>query len=292
MTLDAHIDAPWLWWKYGERDLSLPQPDRAVDFPRMREGGLDGAFLALYLSDRVQDSYPPDEINATIDAHIDLIERLRAPKGAPLIYMGLEGGRLLQDDLGRLAHLATRGVRYLTLTHNFDNEWCDSATGMEIHGGITPRGLRIVRKCEELQVLVDVSHCSSRVIDQVCGVADCPVLATHSGVRALCDHPRNLTDEEIRKIAATRGVIGVPFVRKFLGGHSPADHIYHIAQLLGGVEHIGIGSDLDGADCVISSVSQWRDVVMEGLALKGFTVGAINDIAGGNLMRMMERRGH
>ena len=305
MTLDLHIDAPWKALKYGPLVFGGPLPKRDVDFPRMKQGGLHAAFFALYLPDAWQDTISPHTASLLInqqiealntssgcqivtrarDAHLWYTEQQIVP-----IFLGLEGGRLLNNTLDRLRELHAKGVRYLTLTHNRNTGWADSATDAPRHGGLDPFGHCVLRECEKLGVFVDVSHASDQTCIDVTSLSRKPVLATHSGCRVLLDHPRNLSDVLIKAIAKTGGLIGVPFVRRFVGpkASSVIDHIDHIVQQVG-VSHVGIGSDLDGAAMVddVRDVSDWSHIVIDGLSDRGYADANIAAIAGGNMMRLL-----
>ena len=302
ITVDAHIDLPWIWTKYAPFDLRERQKDSTVDFPRMKEGGLDCFVAALYLSDSLQDELGPEKSNDLIDWQI---RELKSQKGCQVvdssvaaieahnlglvpIFLGLDGGRLA--NLKRLSSLRKEGVRYLTLTHNKNTEWADSATDHPKNRGLTMYGRTMVREAEGLGILVDVSHCSDLTCVDVVNMAEEPVLATHSGCRKIWDHPRNLPDTLIKSIAKTGGVVHVPFARRFVGPTHKwiAAHIDHLAQLLGNVDHIGIGSDLDGAVLCegAENASKWKTAC--NLSDRGYKDEQVDAILGGNTLRMFQ----
>jgi len=300
MTVDAHIDTPWIMTKYGVFDLQDKQSLSMVDFPRMKIGGLQAAIFALYLSDALQDAVGPqkasDLINQQIaalkfqpgctivDCTADAILVLQT-RQVP-IFLGLEGGRLIHGDLARLSELRRKGVRYLTITHNRNTDWADSATDIRYHGGLTRFGGEVVQEANSLGVLLDISHASDETAQAVMGNSTEPVIASHSGCRSLLNHPRNLSDNLIRALVRTGGVIHIPFARRFIGPKASgiADHIDHVVQLVGNANHVGIGSDLDGAEMVngIHDVSCWRTAVS--LEKRGYSVDDINAIMGGNTL--------
>ena len=303
LTVDAHIDVPWQLYKQGGYDLSKRQDnhERKVDFLRMSQGGLNAAFFALYLSDITQDRHAPTRVHEIIDEQIAC---LKAQKGCRVVdnsadaetthadglvplFLGLEGGRLINADLTRLANLRKQGVRYLTLTHNYNTGWADSATDIKYHGGLTSVGLTILNKCDELDILIDVSHASDDTFyDVLTNRIGPPAIATHSGCRALVNHPRNLTDKQIKQIAAAGGIVCVPFASRFVGNRleGVTQHIDHICQLVGDTKHVGIGSDLDGAVMVdgVKDVSNWTYVVQS----TRWSDEQMDDIKGGNLLRI------
>ena len=304
LTIDAHIDVPWIMTKRGAIDLNQRQTESAVDFPRMREGGLQSAIFALYLSDSMQNGRRAEEVDALIDAQIAFIneqmgcEIVDDPANAEAVYatgkipifLGLEGGRLIHESLTRLAELRKAGVRYLTLTHNASTSWADSAMDSPRHGGLSKLGRAIVQAAAELGILIDVSHASDRVCEMVCNMG-VPVIASHSGCRALVNHRRNLSDDLIKRITESIGTIHIPFARKFIGDYfTVADHIDHVVQLTGSIGYVGIGSDLDGAEMVteVQDVSKWKEVTIDALARKGYSDVSIGYIVGSNTLWMLE----
>lgn len=287
MTCDFHIDVPWQLYKHGFYDLSQRQNYVDVDFPRMKDGGLDSAFFALYLSDGIQDKLSKEEIPWAIWNQIAAVRKLKNPN----IFFGLEGGRLINDSLDLLHGFATAGVKYLTLTHNRHTSWADSATDTPKHGGLTKFGRKVIRKCNELKILVDISHSSDDTAWDALEFSEKPAVATHSGCRTLLNHPRNLSDSLIRAIAMSGGVIGIPFARRFVGTiNGIYDHIDHVCQVVGNCNHVGIGSDLDGAVLVkgISGVQDWKKIVMDGLSQRGYSDSEISRISGENILNLIQ----
>lgn len=306
LTCDFHVDLPWIQSKYWAFDLNAGCEHSTCSIRKLKDGKLDSMFCALYLPDTWMDNYPAEKIDQTIG---NQIRRLLTQSSATIVdsaadaedafikglfpmFLGLEGGRLLgpeQFALGRLTTLRNQGVRYLTLTHNRNNDWADSATDLPKHNGLTPFGVKVIRKCEELSIYVDVSHTSDATAAEAIAVSEMPVLATHSGARHFVKHPRNLSDNLIRAIAATDGVIGVPFARKFVGENiaDVAKHVDYILELTGSVDNVAIGSDLDGAAIVdgVRDASDWKKV-MEALSKRGLSDRCIEKISGENIMRL------
>ena len=313
MTLDCHIDTPWQFTKQGWKkprgstftfDLRQRQAS-AVDFPRMKEGGLDAAVFALYISDTMQDDLGSYDAWEAILAQISWLHlqpgcslvadraaaEVAARNGDVPIFLGLEGGRLIGDTLSKLAVLALCGVRYLTVTHNRNTAWADSATDAPHNGCITAFGKQVVTEAERLGIIMDVSHGSDETALSIINMSTKPVIASHSGCRALVDHPRNLSDVLIQAIAQTGGVIHIPFARRFIGPSALGviDHIHYVAQLVG-VEHVGIGSDLDGAAMAdgLEDVSCWSRI-RDGLSDAGYGEDSIDLITGGNTLRVLAK---
>jgi len=224
LVLDGHTDVPTRLWE-SPADLRLPQPDRHVDLPRLRQGGVDALVFALY----VPASLTPERgWQHALDLHRATAESLAGLAGAaggPMeqvtteeeirraarrgvvgVLLGLENGRPLTvpDALETCARI---GVRYVTLTHWTSHEWCDASTDAPAHGGLSGEGVKIVREMVRRGILPDVSHVSDDAVRHVLDVSPVPILASHSSARALCDHPRNLPDDLISEIARKDGVV-------------------------------------------------------------------------------------
>jgi len=306
ITIDAHLDVPWMKQKFGIFDLA--HPTTQVDFPRMRQGKLDTAIMALYLSETLQDQLGPYDAHEAIISQVQWLNtqskcsivgfpdsyKSIELRGEMPIFLALEGGRLLQENIELLFIFKMFGIRYLTLTHNRNTSWADSATDITYHGGLVDFGREIIQRCNELSIFVDVSHASDATADDALSCSTKSVWATHSGCRAIFNHPRNLSDNLIRKIDRSGGFIGVPFARNFVGPSASGiiDHIDHIVQIVGHPFCVGIGSDLDGAAMVdeVSSVEDWHHVVNEALSNRGYVDEDIAMIAGMNLFERLEKQ--
>ena len=307
ITVDAHIDIPWIQTKIGYFKLNEDNEGKysEVDFPRMRKGGLQSAVFALYLSDVLQDQLGKSESLNYICRQIAFLERqhgmvlVDSPEVAldavrvdmiP-IFLGLEGGRLLYNDLSMLAKFRRLGVRYLTVTRNKSTNWADSATDLPKHKGLNPFGRHVVREANAQGILMDVSHGSDQTAWQILSESTLPPIASHSGCKELRNHPRNLDDDLLKAIAKKKGVVCVPFAKKFIGPtwRCVVDHIDHIVQTTGSTNYVGVGSDFDGAELAsgIEDVSDWGKVVTNELADRGFAKDCIDRIAGGNLLRVL-----
>lgn len=226
-VFDGHTDVPTRLWE-TPRDLRGGCEDRHVDLPRLRSGRVSGLVFAFFVPAHFS---PADGL-----AHAETLHRLtvdqlvpgelelaRAPeeldavvaRGAVGVVFGLENGRPLSLP-GALERLLAMGMRLVTLTHVGTHEWCDAAGDDEVHGGLTREGEEIVRRLNREGVLVDVSHVSDRAVEHVLAVSAAPVVASHSSARALCDHPRNVTDELARSIVRRGGLVMVNAFPVFL----------------------------------------------------------------------------
>ncbi len=231
LTVDSHSDTP-MWFMSKDYDFGKrhnPQTSsNKIDLPRMDKGGLDALFLAAFLGQGSLDEKSTekvfkksnriiDSIYATARRNYDKAEIALTPQDAynlkeknkKALYIGLENGYPIGTDLSKVKHFYKRGVRYITLCHTSNNHICDSSTDTTKHNGLSDFGAEAVRKMNDLGIMVDVSHISDSSFYDVLDVTNTPVIASHSNARAVCDHPRNLTDKMLKALADNGGVIQV-----------------------------------------------------------------------------------
>jgi microsomal dipeptidase-like Zn-dependent dipeptidase len=211
----------------------------------------------------------------------------KKPVGAMLSIEGLQN---LEGDLGNLNRLHDAGFRMAGLTHFFDNDLAGSMHGVR-KGGLTPKGRAAVLRMEELGMIVDVAHCSHACVADVLAMARRPVVSSHGGVQATCKVNRNLTDDEIRGVARTGGVVGIGYWDAAVCGTSPRDTaraMKHVRDLVG-IDYVALGSDYDGATTVRFDTSQLTQVT-QALMDEGFTEGEIRKAMGLNALRVIEKR--
>lgn len=197
--------------------------------------------------------------------------------------IGLEGAHCLENDLSNLDVFYNAGIRYIGLTHFFDNEWAGSAHGMK-KGGLTPKGIQLLRRMEERGIAVDLAHSSQNTIEDVFRYFRGAILVSHTGVRGLCDNQRNLTDEQLLKIGERNGLVGVGLWETAVCGtdaYSTAKTIKYVADKIG-VEKVALGSDWDGAYEMHFDVTGTPLIVTELLKL-GFSRDDIEKVMGGNI---------
>jgi membrane dipeptidase len=352
IVVDTHSDTPQRM-VFDKFDLGHRDADGHVDIPRMREGGLDAAFFSIWVPSTL--TGPPavkqalrqiDAVREQVRLHpgdlvlavtVADIRRAKAEKKIAAL-MGMEGGHMIDDDLGLLRLYATLGVRYLTLTHFLNNNWADSSTDKPKHNGLTPFGKDVVRELNRLGVMVDISHVSDKTFYDALQLTKAPVIASHSSCRAISDHPRNMNDEMLRAVARNGGVVMInfeitflsqtyrdatkaqditAFERKFaetcgsnlacmiLAGNRLArqmmtegklpkvtweaiiEHIDHAAKVAG-VDHVGLGSDFDGATMPFGmDDASMLPRITDALLKKGYSEKDVEKILGGNLLRVM-----
>ncbi|NOT60542.1 MAG: membrane dipeptidase [Acidobacteria bacterium] len=230
IVLDTHIDttprlqrAGWLF--------TDEHPDGAVDLPRMKKGGLNGLFFSIYMAGTVTGPKAvADSIERIAAVHklaADLPNEVMLCRTAADVklahrqkkiaaLMGMEGGHMINNSLATLRMYAELGVRYLTLTHSVNTEWGDSSTDTPKHNGLTDFGKDVVRELNKLGVLVDISHVADKTFYDALAVSSAPMIASHSSCRALSNHPRNMTDEMIKALAAKGGVIQINYLDSFI----------------------------------------------------------------------------
>lgn len=358
-TVDTHADAPINMMDMEGFDVGAKhkyeEDGTQIDFPRMKEGGMDAMFFAVYLA---QGKRLPEanaeakekalkifkKIHESVEKNAASVELVTSAKegykahkkGKIGIFIGMENGWPIGTDLTNLKMFYDLGLRYITLAHSFNNDLSDSSGDPEgaEHGGLSKLGEECIAEMNRLGIVVDVSHLSDSAFYDVMRLSKAPVFASHSSCRALCDVKRNMTNEMIKALALKGGVIQINFVADFLKKPSadvavsiktirmqtmkaetspeekkklnaelrqikykyPSDvptvkdvvnHIDHVVKLVG-IDHVGIGMDMDGGSDVIGveDVSKIKNVTIE-LLKRGYSAKAIRKIWGGNTMRVL-----
>jgi membrane dipeptidase len=230
IIVDGHCDTPYRLLRHNVH-LDEHDPEAQADLRSLQESGITASFFAAY----VPPFYAGRGAAAFARQLIDLIEAesarrsdalslctdsagIRAAKrdGKIAVMIGVEGGHAIEDSLDILRELYSRGARYMTLTHVNTNNWCDSSGDAPRHGGLTDFGRDVVRAMNDLGMIVDVSHISDDAFRHVLETTRVPVVATHSSARALCRHPRNMTDDMLRDLARNGGVCMINFFSAFI----------------------------------------------------------------------------
>ena len=304
LTLDTHCDTPMFFPQninFTTRDSRI-----LVDLPKMTEGRLDATIMVAYIPQPMQESafVYANSIFDRIVAIADGEERLalaRTPDeiaknkatGRKSIVLGIENGKALEGYIGHVGHFAKRGVVYITLCHNGDNDVCDSAKGSQTHGGVSPFGREVIAEMNRWGLMVDLSHAHERSFYDALDLSSTPIVCSHSSCRALCDHPRNLTDDQMRALAAKGGVCQITLYPGFLRTEGQAtildamEHLDHAIRILG-IEHVGLGTDFDGDGgvCGLADASEMTLFTRQ-LLLRRYTKSDIEAIWGGNFLRVM-----
>lgn len=310
VTIDSHTDTPMIF--PGTFDLGKKEGGK-VNLPFMEEGLIDAAFMVAYIPqgkrddeslkqatayaiERLQEVKRQEEINTSrmgiAYTPSDIYKLKEAGKKA--ICLGVENGYALGKDLSNLTLFKNMGVSYITLCHNGANDICDSARGDAEWNGLSPFGRQVVDEMNRLGIMIDLSHAAESTFLDVLEQSKAPVIASHSSVNALCDHPRNLTDEQIKALADKGGVVQIclyaGFINKEAEKASLTDAINHIDYVVNlvGIDYVGIGSDFDGDGELIGcrSANELINITVR-LLEKGYTETDIQKIWGGNLLRVM-----
>jgi membrane dipeptidase len=316
-VLDSHCDTPSEILR--GRDLSIDNHNAHVDFPKLVKGGVDGAFFALYIP-AAFDSDPEsgfdhaermlEVVERSVSENSDIAafasNRIQALKnreeGKFSVFLALENGSPIGDSIDNIKWFYDKGIRYITLCHSSDNQICDSCASAEkTWGGLSPFGREVVAEMNRLGILVDVSHVSDDTFYDVLKYSSRPVVATHSCCRAICGHPRNMTDDMIKALADAGGVIQINFYPFFLDPEftdidssirpsykKVADHIDHVVSLVG-IDHVGIGSDFDGIEVTPEGMDDisMMPVLFEELKDRGYSESDLEKLAGENFFRVL-----
>ena len=336
-------------------DLGHRDPIGSIDIPRMKEGGVGAIFFAIWMPSKVTGPEAVDGSLVQIDALREQVRkhpsdlvlattaveiREARKQGKIAVLLGIEGGHMINSDLAVLRSYAALGARYMTLTHSGNCEWADSSTDKAAHNGLTDFGKDVVREMNRLGMMVDISHVSDKTFYDALRVSKAPLIASHSSCRAICDAPRNMTDQMIKELAAKGGVIQINYHVGFLSqefrngeklhpewdqaiaaevqkrcdgnegcrlivgdqitreyvaqGKLPRvdwtkiiEHIDHAVKVAG-IDHVGLGSDFDGANMPYGMEDASKlPQITEALLRKGYSESDVKKILGENTLRLM-----
>lgn len=312
LTLDSHCDTPMFFPQginFASRD-----PKILVDLHKMTEGHLDASIMVAYLEQKERDEASLENATAMANQILTQIEEMVAKNctavdiaytpdnlwqlkkdGKRAIMLGIENGYAIGKDICNVEAFRKRGVVYMTLCHNGDNDICDSARGNHEHGGVSEFGKQVIEEMNRVGMMVDLSHAGEESFYDALQISKTPIVCSHSSARALCDHPRNLTDEQMRALAKTGGVAQVTLYHGFLKKQTDAtildaiDHLNHMVNIMG-IEHVGIGTDFDGDGGIrgCASASELINFTRR-LLRERYTEEQIQMIWGGNFLRVMRQ---
>jgi membrane dipeptidase len=354
IVLDTHDDTTQRFMS-KDFDLGKRNSTGSIDIPRMKEGGMNAIFFSIWIDGRTMG---PPAIQKALD-QIDMVKQNVKQNAQDIVMartaddvrrahdqskiaalLGIEGGHMLGNDIRMVRIYSELGVRYMTLSHFYNDEWADSSTDKPVHNGLTDYGKEIVREMNRTGILVDISHVSDKTCYDALEVSKAPLIASHSSCRAICNHPRDMTDEMIKALAAKGGVIQINYEKSFIDqaykdasekyfgnvvaqidqlkkacagddacmekkmgeqekqavaeGKLPhvswekiIEHIDHAVKLVG-PDHVGLGSDFDGANMPegMEDCSKLPKIT-EALLRKGYSEEDIRKILGGNTLRLM-----
>ena len=308
ITLDTHCDTPMFFPKginFLQRDSNI-----LVDLPKMTEGHQDATIMVAYIPQKYDEGSPKeyadsifDKIGQIVNSAPDLLALAQTEEdiiqnkkiGKKSILLGIENGLAIEEKIENLQHFANRGIVYMTLCHNGDNLICDSAKGNNTYGGVSEYGEKVIHEMNRLGIMVDLSHSGEKSFYDALEISRSPIVCSHSNCRALCDHPRNLTDDQLRAIARIGGVAHTTFYPGFLCKNGEASildgitHLEHAIKIMG-IDHVGIGTDFDG-DGGVPGMACSSDAINFTMHLlrKRFSEEDIRKIWGGNWLRVMKQ---
>lgn len=308
ITLDTHCDTPMFFPKginFLQRDSNI-----LVDLPKMTEGHQDATIMVAYIPQKYDEGSPKEYADSIFDkigqivnsapdrlalaqTEEDIIQNKKIGKKS--ILLGIENGLAIEEKIENLQHFANRGIVYMTLCHNGDNLICDSAKGNNTYGGVSEYGEKVIHEMNRLGIMVDLSHGGEKSFYDALEISRSPIVCSHSNCRALCDHPRNLTDDQLRAIARIGGVAHTTFYPGFLCKNGEASildgiaHLEHAIKIMG-IDHVGIGTDFDG-DGGVPGMACSSDAINFTMHLlrKRFSEEDIRKIWGGNWLRVMKQ---
>ncbi len=317
LTLDTHCDTPMFF----SQDIKFDQRDSRilVDLHKMTEGHQDAVIMAAYLPQpkmgETFSSKVPFEVNTPMeyaDFIFDKIEAIvrsnrkhisiaRTPadlfedkrKDRKSVMFAIENGIALNHDTENVKHFAQRGVVYITLCHNGDNDICDSAKGCDTNHGVSKFGEKVIREMNRQGIMVDMSHASEQSFYDALEISKMPIVCSHSSCKALCDVPRNLSDDQMRALARKGGVAHITLYPGFLRSDGEAtirdaiEHLNHAVRVMG-IDHVGLGTDFDG-DGGVRGLADSSELINFTLALlkNKYSERDIQKIWGGNWLRVM-----
>lgn len=318
LTLDTHCDTPMFFPQgihFDQRD-----PRILVDMHKMAEGHQDAVIMAAYLPQpKLGETFSSkvafkvdgplqyadlifDKIEEIVNANNRYLSIARTPsdlyedkrKGRRSIMLGIENGLALNHDISNVRYFARRGVVYITLCHNGDNDICDSARGCNTHGGVSRFGEQVIKEMNRCGIMVDLSHAGEKSFYDALSISSKPIVCSHSNCKALCDVPRNLTDDQLRALAKHGGVAHITLYHGFLRNDSheatvmdAIAHLEHAIDIMG-IEHVGLGTDFDG-DGGIRGLADSSELINFTLHLlrRRYSERDIARIWGGNWLRVM-----
>lgn len=317
-TLDSHCDTP-MFFPQGI-DFARRDPRILYDMHKMREGMVDAVTMVAYVPQPESGvtfaevaPFPTDSPKAYADLILDMTDTLVADNSSLLarartaaditankrdgkksLLMGIENGLALEHDIANVEHFAKRGITYITLCHNGDNDICDSARRTQnTHGGVSDFGAQVIAEMNRLGLIVDLSHAGESSFYDALELSRTPIVCSHSCCKALCDVPRNITDDQLRALARHGGVCQITLYKGFLrtdGRATIEDAMRHLLHAIdtAGIDHVGIGSDFDGDGGIpgLADASELCNITRE-LLRRRLSEEDMAKIWGGNWLRVM-----
>jgi len=309
LVVDGHMDTPLRIVDDGV-DLGVRREAGHADLPRLVEGGVDAVFLAAWVDPALADGRAAARAERLIRAVREAARRhpercafagsaaevrAAAVSGRVALLTGIENGQALERDPANVARFAALGARYVTLTWMNSNELGDAAGGESLHGGLSGLGREMIAEMERARVLVDLAHAAPATFADALAAARRPVVVSHAATEARGGHPRNLSDDQIRGVAETGGLVGIAFYPAFLdpgadrcGREAIAEHLLRVIEVAG-ADHAALGSDLDGIPRLPDGFRGAQDfgLVAADLERLGVTGEDLGKVLGGNWLRLL-----
>lgn len=327
LTLDSHCDIPMMFGQ--DINFASRDPKLSVDLHKMAEGHLDSTIMVAYIPQQERDDASLENATAKANQILSKIEEMVAfnctaidiayspadlwrlkSQNKRAVMLGVENGYAIGKDITNVEAFRKRGVVYMTLCHNGDNDICGAAMPRPnvpiANGGLTEFGAEVIREMNRVGMMVDLSHASDKSFYDALDISTKPIVCTHSSARALCDHPRNLSDEQMKKLAQKGGVAQVTIYHSFITKGSPEyvlgpqlpneatlltviEHLNHMVNVMG-IEHVGIGTDFCGTDTGIRGCASASELInfTRRLMKERYSEEQIQMIWGGNFLRVME----
>ncbi|HUH47839.1 MAG TPA: dipeptidase [Arenibacter sp.] len=322
ITIDTHIDIDVA--NFTDSVNYAQRLDNQVNLPKLKEGELDVSWLIVYTGQgeltpegyakakenamakfegihKLCNEYAPDEIELAYNS--DDVRRI-VKSGKKVAMIGVENGYPIGEDLGEFENYHKMGARYISLSHNGHSQFCDSNTGeadgIWLHNGLSELGKAAIVEMNRLGIMIDVSHPSEASMKQMIALSKAPIIASHSSARALCDHSRNLTDEQLLLMKENGGVVqAVAFpsyvnlkkleAKEAVNVADFIDHIDYMVKLIG-IDHVGISSDFDGGGGIEgwADASETQNITLE-LVRRGYSKNDIAKLWGENLLRVLDQ---
>lgn len=318
ITIDSHCDTPMFF----PQGIHFEQRDPRIlyDLHKMQEGGPDAVTMVAYLPQPKEDEQFKDiapfavdgprqyadlifdKINETVLRDTNYIALARNERdllfnkhqGKRSLMIGIENGLAIENDIANVEHFAKRGIVYITLCHNGDNQICDSARRSNAtHGGVSEFGAKVIAEMNRLGIMVDLSHAAESSFYDALDISSTPIVCSHSNAKALCDVPRNITDDQMRALAAKDGVCQITLYNGFLttDGKACIDdamrHLDHAISIMG-VDHVGLGTDFDG-DGGVPGLANASELInfTKAMLRRRYSEDDMAKIWGGNWLRVM-----
>jgi len=311
LVIDSHCDTVLkVWGSDGKYRLCDRHSEGHVDIPRLKSGGVGVQFFAVYIGAEYKPERAAkrtlqllDVLYQELDENQDTLQLIlhaadiataRATNRIGML-LSIEGGEALEGELSSLRMYHRLGIRAIGLTWNERNQIAEGVGDCRSGGGLTDFGVSVIKEMNRLGMIIDVSHISAPGFFDVLDLSEHPIIASHSNAQAVCGHIRNLSDQQIRALAARGGVMGINFAPEFLVDQGTASvehvasHIDYIVQLLGNTKHIGLGGDFDGISRTPGELTDASGypAITEALLRRGYNEQQLRDILGLNHLRVI-----